>query len=70
MAKWIQSIGIKKGALHKELGIPQGEKIPASELSAAAKKGGTLGRRARLAKTLEGFNHGGGSHYMTAANLR
>ena len=41
------------GALHRELGIPEGEKIPAATLAAAAKKGGKLGRRARFAETLK-----------------
>ncbi len=43
----------KPGALHKQLGIPAGEKIPASTLKAAAEKGGKLGKRARLAMTLK-----------------
>lgn len=47
------------GALHKELGVPAGKKIPQSKLNAAAKKGGKLGERARFAKTLEGMNHKG-----------
>lgn len=51
--KWIQSAIKKPGALHKELGIPKGEKIPEKKLNAAAKKGGKLGQRARLAKTLK-----------------
>jgi hypothetical protein len=42
----------KPGALHKQLGVPQGKKIPAKKLSKAAKAGGKLGQRARLAKTL------------------
>lgn len=55
--KWIQK-AIKpetKGALHAQLGIPKGEKIPKSVLSSAAKKTGKLGRRARLALTLSKF---------------
>jgi hypothetical protein len=56
--KWIQDIHMKKVALHKELGVPMGKKIPAKKLNAAAKKGGTEGKRARLAKTLKGFKHG------------
>lgn len=40
------------GALHRELGVPQGKKIPRSKLVAAAKKGGKVGRRARFAETL------------------
>jgi hypothetical protein len=53
---WIQKTGIKKGALHKSLGIPAGKKIPARTLNAAAKKGGIMGKRARLAKTLKGLH--------------
>ena len=37
--KWIQKMHMKKGALHKELGVPEGKKIPAKKLSAAAKAG-------------------------------
>ena len=50
--KWIQKAIKKPGALHKQLGVPMGQKIPAKKLSAAAEKPGTLGRRARLAQTL------------------
>jgi len=49
---WIQKAIKHKGALRKQLGVKKGEKIPLSKLEAAAKKGGTLGRRARLALTL------------------
>ena len=56
--KWIQKMGMKKGALHEELGVPQGEKIPAKKLSAAAKKPGIMGKRARLAETLKGLRKG------------
>jgi hypothetical protein len=51
--KWIQKMHMKKGALHKEMGVPKGKKIPAKKLAAAAKKGGKLGKRARLAETLK-----------------
>ncbi|HWI50123.1 MAG TPA: hypothetical protein VNU45_18080 [Rummeliibacillus sp.] len=51
--KWIQKAIKHPGALHKELGVPKGEKIPAKKLTAAAKKGGLLGKRANLAKTLK-----------------
>lgn len=44
-----------KGLLHMELGVPQGQKIPAKKLNAAAKKPGPVGQRARLAKTLKSF---------------
>lgn len=55
MANWIAKAIKKPGALHQQLGIPQGKPIPASRLNAAASKGGKLGERARLAKTLKGF---------------
>lgn len=50
--KWIQGAIRHPGALHKQMGVPQGQKIPRDRLEAAASKGGTLGRRARLAITL------------------
>jgi hypothetical protein len=54
MAKKFIKTAIKKpGALHKELGIAIGKKIPAKVLNSAAKKGGKLGQRARFAKTLK-----------------
>lgn len=44
---------MKKGALHKELGVKQGEKIPASKLKKAEKsESPTLKKRAVLAETL------------------
>ena len=51
--KWIQKAIKKPGALRKSLGIKKGKKIPAKKLAAAAKKGGKLGQRARLAQTLK-----------------
>lgn len=51
--KWIQGAIKHPGALHKELGVPQGKKIPAKKLNKAASAGGKLGQRARLAKTLK-----------------
>ena len=50
--KWIQQAIRKPGALRKQLGVKKGKKIPKAQLQAAAKKGGTLGKRARLAITL------------------
>jgi hypothetical protein len=56
MAKqWIQKAIKHPGALHKQLGVPQGQKIPAGKLAKAAGKGGKLGQRARLAQTLKKF---------------
>jgi hypothetical protein len=50
--KWIAKAITKPGVLHKELGIPEGKKIPKKTLEKAAKAPGKLGQRARLAKTL------------------
>ena len=52
--KWIQKAihPGKKGALKKALAVPAGQKIPSKKLAMAAKKGGKLGQRARLAMTL------------------
>lgn len=50
--KFIQKAIKHPGALHRELGVPQGKKIPASKVRAAAKKPGKLGQRARFALAL------------------
>jgi len=52
---WIQGAIKKPGSLRKTLGVKAGQKIPASKLSAAAKKSGITGKRARLAITLKGL---------------
>jgi len=54
--KWIQKAIKNPGALRRELHVPEGKKIPAKKLNAAAKKPGIEGKRARLAKTLRGFD--------------
>ena len=54
---WIQKAIKHPGALHRELGVPEGKSIPASKLNKAAKSDNpTLARRANLAKTLKGMN--------------
>ena len=54
--KWIQKMHMKKGALHKELDVPAGKKIPAKKLEAAThSKNPTERKRAILAKTLKGL---------------
>ena len=50
---WIQKAIKNPGALRKQLGIKEGEEIPAKVLAKAAKKEGKLGQRARLAQTLK-----------------
>ena len=49
--KWIQKAVKKPGALRRSLGVKKGKKMPAKKLAKAAKKGGKLGQRARLAET-------------------
>ena len=55
--KWIQKAIKKPGALHKQLKVPAGQKIPAKKLASAAKQPGKLGQRARLAQTLGKMGH-------------
>lgn len=54
--KWIAEAIKNPGALHKELDVPMGKKIPAKKLAKAAKAPGVEGKRARLAETLRGFH--------------
>lgn len=59
---WIKGAIKHKGALHKSLGVPAGEKIPASKLSKAAHSDDPkLAKRANLAMTLKKLHkrHGG-----------
>lgn len=58
--KWIKkAVGENKGALHRALGVPEGEKIPAGKMAKAAhSKDPTIRKEAALAKTLKGFSHG------------
>jgi hypothetical protein len=47
-----------KGGLHESLGVPMGKKIPAGKVAAAAKKGGKVGKQARLAETFAKYRKG------------
>lgn len=48
----------RKGLLHKELGVPQGQPIPASKLEAAAHSSNPAERkRAQFAINAKKFNH-------------
>jgi hypothetical protein len=52
--------GGHKGKLHRELGIPEGEKIPPKRLAAAERSNNPeVKRDAIRAKTMEGWKHGG-----------
>lgn len=52
--KWIKGAIKNPGKLHRELGVPQGEKIPEKKLAKAEKsKNPTIRKEANLAKTLK-----------------
>lgn len=51
--KWIQGAIKHPGALHKELGVPEGKNIPEKKLKAAEAKGGKIAKQANLAETLK-----------------
>jgi hypothetical protein len=55
---WIAGAIKQPGALRAELGAKPGKPIPTKTLAKAAKAGGKLGQRARLAETLKGFKKG------------
>lgn len=53
---WIADAVKKKGALHKELKVPMGNKISEAKLEKAEKsKNPKLRKRAQLAETLKGM---------------
>jgi hypothetical protein len=61
MAKkhFIKDATKNKGALHRHLGVKEGEKIPEDKLRAAThSKDPTVRKEADLAVTLKGLNHG------------
>jgi hypothetical protein len=56
--KWIGKSIKHPGALHRALGVPEGEKIPAEKLEKAAHSDNpTMRKRAALAQTMKGFSH-------------
>ena len=59
--KWIQEAVKHKGALHKSLHVPAGEKIPEKKLKKAEHSSNPkLAKRARLAETLKGLHRATG----------
>lgn len=53
---WIKEATKNKGGLHRSLGVPAGEKIPAKKLEKATHSSNPKVRKqAQLAKTLKGF---------------
>ena len=81
--KWIQKTDMKKGALRKKLGVPEGEKIPKSKLNSLKKelmkKGegdkklsasdSKLLKQVNLALTLGGIKEGKNSLQLTETEL-
>lgn len=58
--KWIKGAIKHPGGLHRALGVPEGEKIPAEKLAAAKNSRNPRVRRmAALAHTLGGLSKGG-----------
>ena len=56
---WIKGAIKHPGKLHRELGVPEGKKIPAKKLEKAShSKNTTLRREANLAETLKKLRHG------------
>lgn len=55
--KWIQKAIKKPGALHKALGVPEGEKIPASKLKVKKTDSPKMKKRKLLAKNLKKMHH-------------
>lgn len=51
--KWIKGAIKHPGALHRELGVPEGKKIPAKKMAKAAKSSNPkIRKQVALAKTL------------------
>lgn len=48
---------LKKGALHKEMGISKGEKIPVEALEKEKAKGGLAAKRANFALNARKWKH-------------
>jgi hypothetical protein len=59
VADWISNAQIKKGVLHRALGVPEDQPIPEAKLEEAKRsKDPQLRRMAHRAETLQGLNHG------------
>jgi hypothetical protein len=69
--KWIQEAIKHKGALHKSLHVPAGEKIPEKKLKKAEHSSNPkLAKRAHLAETLKHLHkkHGGAANEVDGSN--
>ncbi len=55
---WIAGATKNKGALHRNLGVPEGEKIPEKKLEKAEhSENPKIRKEANLARTLKGMHH-------------
>lgn len=53
---WIEGATKNKGGLHRSLGVPEGQKIPAAKVEAATHSSDpTVRKQANLAETLKGL---------------
>ena len=54
----MRGVGGEKGKLHREIGVPEGEKIPAAKLEAAEhSENPEIKRDAKRAETMEKWHH-------------
>lgn len=50
---------LRRGGLHRALGVPEGDKIPADKIEAAThSENDHVAHMARFAQTLKGMHHG------------
>jgi hypothetical protein len=55
----MKNVGGEKGKLHREMGVPEGEKIPADKLKAATHSSDPEKRRDAIrAETMKKWHHG------------
>lgn len=53
--RFIKAAIKRPGELHRDLGVPQNQKIGAEKIEEAAERGGKVGQRARFALVLRGL---------------
>lgn len=69
--KWIKKAIEHPGALHRELGVPEGKKIPEAKMEKAEHSDNpTERKRAELAETLKGMHHARKAAYGSGKTVR
>ena len=53
MADWIAGATKNKGAFHRAMGVPQGQKITLADIARGKRMGGKVAKEANLAETLK-----------------